>query len=219
MQTPIYHRFIFTLAILSLAGLPEVDTAMASDSPPIGDLSGDYVVNWADFGIFASQWRQDNCTADNWCGGADLDQSGSVNWTDFGIFAANWMECAGDGCQPEITYQVDPECAPGSQTQASPQPTGETRFSVTVQGRHIHFEDLVKANCCMDYIELQMTVDQNVITIEEIEHLDQYPCTCICDFPTTATLGPFADGTYTVQVIDPWYGPLPETAEVTIPCP
>ena len=75
------------------------------------------------------------------------------------------------------------------------------RFSVRVEGSYIHFEDLITANCCADEIELLMTVEDNLITIYEIEHLT-IPCDCICDYPVTATLGPFEEGNYLVEVVD-----------------
>ena len=37
-----------------------------------------------------------------------------------------------------------------------------------------------------------MIVEENMITIHEIEHTSS-PCHCLCDYPTTATLGPFED--------------------------
>ncbi|GAG36157.1 unnamed protein product, partial [marine sediment metagenome] len=55
------------------------------------DFNCDCRVDWSDFGAFASHWLQDNCTAPNHCGGADLDDSGQVNWSDFSIFANDWL--------------------------------------------------------------------------------------------------------------------------------
>jgi hypothetical protein len=57
----------------------------------------------------------------------------------------------------------------------------------------------MRANCCPDELELQMTVENNIITIFETEHAST-PCPCICDYPITATLGPFQPGTYTLYV-------------------
>ncbi|MHC4616243.1 MAG: hypothetical protein ACYTEQ_00680 [Planctomycetota bacterium] len=90
----------------------------------------------------------------------------------------------------------------------------QTRFTVTVEGQYIHFEDMMVANCCPDELLLEMTVQDNLITIFEIEHTSS-PCDCICDFPMTATLGPFEDGTYSVEVIDN-YGQSLGVVEVVI---
>jgi len=82
----------------------------------------------------------------------------------------------------------------------------DLRFSVSVQGRYILFEDMMRANCCPDELVLQMTVEDYLITIQEIEYLTN-PCRCICDYPVTATLGPFQPGIYTLEVYqDPQYG-------------
>ncbi len=69
-------------------------------TPPllVGDFNQDCRVNWGDFSIFASHWLQSPCTATDWCGGADLDNSSQVNWGDFSIFASHWLECNGLGC-------------------------------------------------------------------------------------------------------------------------
>ena len=188
------------------------------DMRPIGDLDRNCCVDWDDFSIFSLHWLEGGCEAPDWCGGADLDQSGQVNWGDFAIFAAHWLECAAPECVPEMTWSVEPECAPETAQEqdefSTAEDLGETRFTITVEGQYIHFEDMIKANCCMDYIELKMTLDGNLITIEEVEYVTNI-CRCLCDFPAAATLGAFAAGTYTVEVIDP-YGVSLGTVPVTI---
>ncbi|MHC4706530.1 MAG: right-handed parallel beta-helix repeat-containing protein [Planctomycetota bacterium] len=101
--------------------------------------------------------------------------------------------------EPGITYQVG-DCNEGASASLflAEQPD-DTRFTVTVDGQCIHFEDMMVANCCPDELELQMTVEGNLITIYEIEHTTM-PCHCICEYPVTATLGPFEPGTYTLEV-------------------
>lgn len=61
------------------------------------------------------------------------------------------------------------------------------------------------ANCCREEQILEMTVEDNLITLYEYEYTPM-PCLCICDFPVTATLGPFASGTYTLDVYEDWGG-------------
>jgi len=59
---------------------------------------------------------------------------------------------------------------------------------------------MIRANCCPGELWLEMTVDDYLITIYEFEEMEG--CWCICDFPTTATLGPFPDGDYLFEVIE-----------------
>lgn len=65
---------------------------------PAGDLTGDCIVQWADFGIFAAQWQRTDCTSPHWCQGADMNSDGLVEWADFGLFAANWQVCTAPAC-------------------------------------------------------------------------------------------------------------------------
>ncbi len=94
---------------------------------------------------------------------------------------------------PVIQYSVGPCGGPSSQPPADP------RFSVSVQGRYIHFKDDIWANCCDDKIELSMAVSGNQITITETEFVTA-PCFCMCVYPTTARLGPFEPGVYSLSV-------------------
>ncbi len=50
-----------------------------------------------------------------------------------------------------------------------------------------------------------MMVEDHLITIQEIEYLSK-PCLCICDYPVTATLGPFEPGSYTIEVYEDYGG-------------
>ena len=184
----------------------------------VGDFNQDCWVTWADFSIFASHWLESECDEPDWCDAADMSHNGEVSWADFAIFAEHWLKCAGVGCVPVMAWHVEPECALGiAQGQdefSTVEDLDETRFTVTVEEQYIHFEDMIEANCCNDGIELEMTVDGNLITVYEIEYLTM-PCTCLCDFPAAATLGPFTAGIYTVEVIDPYGVPL-GTVQVTI---
>jgi hypothetical protein len=58
---------------------------------------------------------------------------------------------------------------------------------------------MINANCCLDKIELTMTLEDNIIKILETEYLTT-PCFCLCDYPTDARLGPFDNGTYALEV-------------------
>jgi len=171
-------------------------TAEASKSPTywrsIADLTNDWVVDFNDLKIFVGYWLEAGE-----CIPSDLNRSRSVDFNDFAIFGRQWQE---KGPGPGINYQVEDCHKDAGQNQPVASEPNQTRFSVRVEGNNICFEDLITANCCAG-IELQMTVEDNLITIYEIEHLVGVPCPCICDYPVTATLGPFEEGNYLVEVI------------------
>jgi hypothetical protein len=57
-----------------------------------GDLVCPDGVNFVDFAYFADRWHTTGCnSSNNFCGGADMDSSGTVDMTDLEIFAANWL--------------------------------------------------------------------------------------------------------------------------------
>ena len=46
-----------------------------------------------DWVLFSNRWGAVNCSAGNdWCGGADFDQSGTVDLLDGVEFFGNWLE-------------------------------------------------------------------------------------------------------------------------------
>jgi predicted outer membrane repeat protein len=118
----------------------------------------------------------------------------------------------GGSNEPGMTYHID-DCNLAASASLAVEQAEQTRFTVTVEGQHIHFDDMMVANCCPDELELDMTVDDNIITIYEIETTTA-PCRCICDFPVTATLGPFEPGTYTLEVYEDYGGFIGSTTVV-----
>jgi hypothetical protein len=70
----------------SAAGL--ILKALPDDGPNIDGLNG---VNLADFAILSAQW-QNPCGIPDWCGGADINKSGTVDLTDLIIVVQNWMQ-------------------------------------------------------------------------------------------------------------------------------
>ena len=123
-----------------------------------------------------------------------------------------WEGCGDPPSEPGMSYNIE-DCDLGAKA-AGPDKDG-LRFSVTVEGNYILFEDMIFANCCPDELLLEMTVEGDLITVYEIEHTS-VGCYCICDFPITATLGPFDAGTYTIEVYEDWGGFIGSTI-VTIP--
>ncbi|MGB2810083.1 MAG: hypothetical protein WBC22_20250, partial [Sedimentisphaerales bacterium] len=73
--------------------------------------------------------------------------------------------------------------------------------------------DSMYANCCPFELWLEKEINGNQITLYEIGY--DGVCDCMCYFPITATLGPFEDGNYTVEVFDN-YGNSLGVVEVTI---
>ncbi|MHC4693266.1 MAG: FG-GAP repeat domain-containing protein, partial [Planctomycetota bacterium] len=106
----------------------------------------------------------------------------------------------GGSTGPGITYQIE-DCNQAAAISFTAEPPDNTRFTVTVEGLYIHFEDMMVANCCPDKLGLEMMVEDSTITIYETEYTPG-GCYCICDYPVTATLGPFEPGIYTLEVYE-----------------
>ncbi|MBL7152863.1 MAG: hypothetical protein ISS79_04045 [Phycisphaerae bacterium] len=125
----------------------------------------------------------------------DVNGDCVVDFLDFRLMALHW--CESIPAEPTVNYQVG-ECTGRSDSKTLLK-TEPTRFSVEVRGSHIHFEDIIPGNCCPDKLELQMTLEDDLIIIFEDEYLNS-PCRCTCSYPTSATSGPFDDGTYSLDV-------------------
>ncbi|MGA2091903.1 MAG: M6 family metalloprotease domain-containing protein [Sedimentisphaerales bacterium] len=58
-----------------------------------GDFACPKGVNVEDLNYFVQQWLLANCTSsNNYCGGADINGSGTVDFADFAMFAESWLE-------------------------------------------------------------------------------------------------------------------------------
>jgi hypothetical protein len=56
-----------------------------------------YVIDFADFSNFASQWLKTGCTSANgWCSGSDYDHDGNVQFDDLMQFVDNWWLYGGE---------------------------------------------------------------------------------------------------------------------------
>ncbi len=185
-------------------------TAEASKTPSnwrnIADLTNDWIVDFNDLKVFVRHWLE---TGE--CIPSDLDRSQFVDFNDFAIFGLQWSQPSAS--EPGMTFQIDDcDMEEGLSLPMSEEPN-QPRFSVWVEGRYIHFEDLMYANCCPDELGLDKEINGKQITLYEIGYGGM--CDCMCYFPITATLGPFEDGTYTVEVFDN-YGKSLGVVEVTI---
>ena len=175
------------------------------------DFDGDYDIN--DMCVFAAHWLDSECKGPRWCGGTDVDEDHVVNFSDFATFADKWP---GDIIEPVMTYHIEDCNMEAGVSWLVAAESNEPRFSVWVEGRYIHFEDMMIANCCPDELGLEMTVEDSIITIYETEYTPG-GCYCICDYPVTATLGPFEPGTYTLEVYEEWSGFIGSTTVVIDP--
>jgi len=194
--------------IISLAVL----FVMAGQARGIQDIYQDGYVYLLDFAIFAKAWKSQPGD-DNWNPACDISEPNDdvIDERDLAVLADNWLSRE----PTSITYQIDYCDLGAGQSSASVAESEDLRFSVTVQGRCIHFEDMMVANCCATKVWLEMEVDNNQITIYEREAGGV--CFCICDYPVTATLGPFEPGTYTLEVYQKeGYGGFIGSTTVTI---
>jgi hypothetical protein len=57
-----------------------------------GDITADGVVDWADVNLLCEEWLFEDCSADNWCSGADIDESNGVDFADFALLTRNWLK-------------------------------------------------------------------------------------------------------------------------------
>jgi hypothetical protein len=166
-----------------------LDAVEFASRVPLGDYDADCSVQLDDFAALAVQWLSADCVE---CGGIDLTGDGVVDLNDLLIFAEDWLMGV---AEPGLSYTIGP-CGSAVPPAASADP----RFAVSVQGRYIQFKDAIYGNCCDDTIELTMDVQGNEITVLETEYAERI-CRCMCTYPTTARLGPFAPGTYTLAVV------------------
>jgi hypothetical protein len=60
---------------------------------PVWDFACPDGVGVVDLEFFVGRWLSDGCTsANNYCGGADLNSSGAVDLADYVVFAQHWLE-------------------------------------------------------------------------------------------------------------------------------
>ena len=176
---------------------------MAGQANGIPDIYEDGCVDLLDFAIFAQAWKAQPGD-DNWNPACNISEPNDdvINERDLAVLADNWLRG-----KTGMTYQID-DCIMEAAADSN-----QPRFSVWVEGRYIHFEDLMYANCCPNELGLEKEINGSQITLYEIGYGGM--CDCMCYFPITATLGPFEDGTYTVEVFDN-YGQSLGVVEVTI---
>ncbi len=188
-------------------GTPQASMSL-SDIGNIANLDNDVndIVDSLDLALFVGKWCYEEFLL-----AEDLNRDGFVNFNDFAIFG---QHCSyPPASEPGMTFHVGDCTMEAGLNQLATVESNEPRFSVWVEGRYIHFEDQMYANCCPEELGLDKEISGNEITLYEIGYGGM--CFCMCYFPITATLGPFEDGTYTLEVYDN-YGNSLGIVEVTI---
>ncbi len=71
-------------------------------------------------------------------------------------------------------------------------------------------------NCCPDELAAIISIEGNVITIEEVEYLYTGGCYCLCLFDLGYEITGLSPGEYTVKVIEPYKDPDDEPLEFNI---
>lgn len=91
-QTPTYY---ISSSFADFPYNPTVDIHSAyvrpCDQPGCGDTTNDGLIDGGDLAILASYWLGNDCnSANEFCGGADLDYNGVFDFRDFALFSKNW---------------------------------------------------------------------------------------------------------------------------------
>jgi hypothetical protein len=60
-------------------------------TPPAGDVNQDMRVNLNDAAMFSQNWLASNCQFPDYCGGSDINKSGTVDIADLSILVENWL--------------------------------------------------------------------------------------------------------------------------------
>jgi len=71
-----------------------------------GELTGDGVIDFNDFGFFASYWLNTDCNYPDWCQGCDFEPDGDVDFADFAAFGNCWFTDDSESPPPKILIPV-----------------------------------------------------------------------------------------------------------------
>jgi hypothetical protein len=134
------------------------------------------------------------------------------------------------GPQPQIQNVAISDCLLGSRTQvdevstdpdeAPPQPSecGEEQIELSIRTstlEMLHRNAIY--NCCLDDIEIDLSVEGTVIRLTEQEVLANGGCRCLCCYDVQATVVGLAPGRYTVGFCWAAGGQECRTEDVVIP--
>ena len=140
---------------------------------------------------------------------ADVNNDGRVNISDL-ILVRNHL-----GEKPDVDAAFPPQIRLRYRVAScgSTQPPG-IKPDVVPWGRRMIVTDQIEFNCCKEYIRMTIVVNGNRVIFRE-KAMESDPCDCICWYPMKGTAGPFAPGTYQVEIVDP-YGQTVLAKEITI---
>jgi len=57
------------------------------------DIDMDCFIEYSDLQLLAAEWLNSDCSINEWCNGADIDQNNSVSFADFAQLAFMWLAC------------------------------------------------------------------------------------------------------------------------------
>ncbi|MGB2808308.1 MAG: right-handed parallel beta-helix repeat-containing protein, partial [Sedimentisphaerales bacterium] len=120
----------------------------------IADMTNDWIVDSNDLKVFVGYWLE---TGE--CIPSDLNRSQSVDFNDFAIFGLQWSYPS--VFEPGMTFQIDDCNMEAGLNWTAAAESNEPRFSVWVEGRYIHFEDSMYANCCPFELWLEKEINGN----------------------------------------------------------
>jgi len=166
----------------------------------LGDMNMDGVVNGLDIQCFVDcllngfSAQSSDCN----CACADMNEDGYLTTDDIPDFVTellNTTVCPPGG--PRIGGYSDSGCLPGTRGERSM--CDEDEFEFTVEGNTLYvLHKNAEYNCCRDDIVVTLTMEGNVIGLEEEEILTE-PCWCICCYDVESTVEALASGMYTVN--------------------
>ena len=186
-------------------------------TPYSSDITADQQVDIADLAIMAGQWLDTPglFSADI---APEPNGDGIVNLLDFALLSEQWL----NGATHRITNLVVGECNRGDQTVA--QATDENisteeplnSYTIAVDESYIDIDGFFWENCCVANLHFDLIVDSQIIKVYIRENNNGSYCTCICQYPMSATFGPFDSGEYLFEIYDVGGGLIGQQA-ITIP--
>jgi hypothetical protein len=74
---------------------------------------------------------------------------------------------------------------------------------VRAWGRRMIVSDAIYFNCCPEYVRMTILVKGDQVVFRQ-KAMEKDPCDCMCYYPMKGVAGPFAPGTYHVEMINPY---------------
>jgi hypothetical protein len=168
-----------------------------------GDANGDWIVDIADVVYLVNFLYRDGNPPDPMEAG-DANCDGIVNVGDV-VYLVNYLYKGGPPpCSPPIGcltgYEGCKEFSKGGATDTIP--PDQDCMAYQYDGAGVLLLEHVNAgfNCCPDEILADISIEGNVITIEEDESLESGGCDCLCLFDVDYRIDNLPPGEYTIRV-------------------